>query len=182
MRDLIFLLYELPPPLGKRSLSFTFLDSPSDNKNKGLRQQDRYIINYEKRIVIKKVDAIDLLKGLKIKVYNDPEKQVHYVYVFKALMKRIFLDKKMEIKLGVSLNRKMKGLWHKKHKDKVAGQKTQHTVLESQAGMIITKWARKISSVGGSLRDVQSLARHSSLAMTQKYIEVSEDAMKKVVG
>jgi integrase len=46
----------------------------------------------------------------------------------------------------------------------------------------ITKWARKISSVGGSLRDVQSLARHSSLAMTQKYIEVSEDAMKKVVG
>ena len=46
----------------------------------------------------------------------------------------------------------------------------------------ITKWARKISSVGGSLRDVQSLARHSSLAMTQKYIEVSEDAMKRVVG
>jgi integrase len=46
----------------------------------------------------------------------------------------------------------------------------------------ITKWARKISLVGGSLRDVQSLARHSSLAMTQKYIEVSEDAMKKVVG
>ena len=37
-------------------------------------------------------------------------------------------------------------------------------------------------SVGGSLRDVQSLARHSSLQMTQRYIEVSEDAMKKVVG
>ena len=46
----------------------------------------------------------------------------------------------------------------------------------------ITKWARKISSVGGSLRDVQTLARHSSLQMTQRYIEVSEDAMKKVVG
>ena len=46
----------------------------------------------------------------------------------------------------------------------------------------ITRWSRKISSVGGSLRDVQSLARHSPLQMTQRYIEVSEDAMKKVVG
>jgi len=46
----------------------------------------------------------------------------------------------------------------------------------------ITRWSRKISSVGGSLRDVQSLARHSSLQMTQKYIEVSEDACRRVVG
>jgi integrase len=46
----------------------------------------------------------------------------------------------------------------------------------------ITRWARKISSVGGSLRDVQSLARHSSLQMTQRYIEVSEDACRRVVG
>lgn len=46
----------------------------------------------------------------------------------------------------------------------------------------ITRWARRISSVGGSLRDVQALARHSSLGMTQRYIEVSEDACRKVVG
>ena len=46
----------------------------------------------------------------------------------------------------------------------------------------ITRWSRKISSVGGSLRDVQNLARHSSLQMTQKYIEVSEDACRRVVG
>lgn len=46
----------------------------------------------------------------------------------------------------------------------------------------ITRWARNITAAGGSLRDVQSLARHSSLQMTQRYIEVSEDAMKKVVG
>lgn len=45
----------------------------------------------------------------------------------------------------------------------------------------ITRWARKISSVGGSLRDVQALARHSSLSMTQRYIELSEDACRKVV-
>ena len=41
--------------------------------------------------------------------------------------------------------------------------------------------ARKISSVGGSLRDVQMLAGHSSLAVTQRYIDGSEDARMKVV-
>ena len=46
----------------------------------------------------------------------------------------------------------------------------------------ITRWARRISSVGGSMRDVQSLARHSSLAMTQRYIEISEEACRRVVG
>ena len=45
----------------------------------------------------------------------------------------------------------------------------------------ITNAARKISSVGGSLRDVQALAGHSSLAVAQRYIEGSEDARMKVV-
>ena len=45
----------------------------------------------------------------------------------------------------------------------------------------ITNAARKISSVGGSLRDVQALAGHSSLAVTQRYIDGSEDAQMKVV-
>lgn len=45
----------------------------------------------------------------------------------------------------------------------------------------ITNAARKISSVGGSLRDVQSLAGHSSLTTTQRYIEVSAEAKRKVV-
>jgi integrase/recombinase XerD len=47
---------------------------------------------------------------------------------------------------------------------------------------VITKRARTISQVGGSMRDVQALAWHSSLQQTQKYIEVSPDAMRKVVG
>jgi integrase len=45
----------------------------------------------------------------------------------------------------------------------------------------ITNAARKISSVGGSMRDVQALARHSSLAMTQRYIDVDSEAQRKVV-
>lgn len=45
----------------------------------------------------------------------------------------------------------------------------------------ITNAARKIGSVGGSIKDVQLLARHGSLNMTQRYIEADKDAMKKVV-
>ena len=45
----------------------------------------------------------------------------------------------------------------------------------------ITNAARKISTVGGSLRDVQMLAGHSSLAVTQRYIEGDSEARRKVV-
>lgn len=45
----------------------------------------------------------------------------------------------------------------------------------------ITSAAKKISSVGGSIRDVQMLARHSSLAITQRYIEADIDAQKRIV-
>ena len=45
----------------------------------------------------------------------------------------------------------------------------------------ITNAARKISTVGGSIRDVQVLARHSSLQMTKRYIECDVEAQKKVV-
>lgn len=45
----------------------------------------------------------------------------------------------------------------------------------------ITNAAKKISSVGGSLRDVQKLAGHSSLNTTQRYIESDTEAMKKIV-
>lgn len=46
----------------------------------------------------------------------------------------------------------------------------------------ITNTARKISSVGGSLRDIQYLAGHSSLQTTQRYIEGDTEAKVKVVG
>ena len=45
----------------------------------------------------------------------------------------------------------------------------------------ITNAAKKISTVGGSLRDVQILAGHSSLAVTQRYIDGDSEARKKIV-
>lgn len=45
----------------------------------------------------------------------------------------------------------------------------------------ITSVTRKISSVGGSMRDVQHLARHSSLTMTQRYVDSNAQAQKLVV-
>jgi integrase/recombinase XerC len=46
----------------------------------------------------------------------------------------------------------------------------------------ITRAARKVSEVGGSLRDVQQLAGHTSLAMTQRYIEGDTDAKRKLIA
>jgi integrase/recombinase XerD len=45
----------------------------------------------------------------------------------------------------------------------------------------ITRAARKVSEVGGSLRDVQQLAGHASMQTTQRYIEGDSDAKRKLV-
>ena len=45
----------------------------------------------------------------------------------------------------------------------------------------ITNSARKISTVGGSLRDVQMLAGHTNLRTTQRYIEANPEAQLKIV-
>jgi|BarGraNGADG00212_1021973.scaffolds.fasta_scaffold00699_9 integrase len=45
----------------------------------------------------------------------------------------------------------------------------------------ITKAARKVSEVGGSLRDVQALAGHSSIAITQRYVDTDPEAQRKLI-
>jgi integrase/recombinase XerD len=41
--------------------------------------------------------------------------------------------------------------------------------------------ARRIVTVGGSLKDVQELAGHASLSTTQRYIESNGDAKRRAV-
>ena len=45
----------------------------------------------------------------------------------------------------------------------------------------ITRAAKKVVEAGGSLRDVQQLAGHSSLQTTQRYIEGDSEAKRKLV-
>jgi integrase/recombinase XerD len=45
----------------------------------------------------------------------------------------------------------------------------------------ITKAARKLSQVGGSLRDLQLMAGHKSLSTTQRYIDYDTEAQKKLI-
>jgi integrase/recombinase XerD len=46
----------------------------------------------------------------------------------------------------------------------------------------ITRAARRVVEVGGSLRDVQQLAGHSNLGTTQRYIEGDSEAKRKLVN
>ncbi len=45
----------------------------------------------------------------------------------------------------------------------------------------ITETSKKISLVGGSLRDIQMMVGHSSLQTTQRYIEGGSESQKKVI-
>jgi site-specific recombinase XerC len=46
----------------------------------------------------------------------------------------------------------------------------------------ITAAAKKITEAGGSLRDIQELAGHSSLATTQRYIQGDSAAKRNVIA
>ncbi|EME67564.1 MULTISPECIES: site-specific integrase [Rhodospirillales] len=46
----------------------------------------------------------------------------------------------------------------------------------------VTNAARKVGQAGGSLRDVQQLAGHRSLAMTARYIEFDSDSQRRLVN
>lgn len=46
----------------------------------------------------------------------------------------------------------------------------------------ITNAARRVHRAGGSLRDVQELAGHRSISMTQRYIEGDTDAKRRLIA
>ena len=79
------------------------------------------------------------------------------------------------------------------HRDRGDKARPDMPVIHSDLGMVgcsshsgrrsfITRAARKISEVGGSLRDVQRLAGHASLGTTARYIEADAEVQRKVVA
>ena len=45
----------------------------------------------------------------------------------------------------------------------------------------ITETSKRISTVVGSLRDIQMMVGHSSLQTTQRYIEADSDSQRRIV-
>lgn len=154
MQDLVFLLYELPPPLGKRSSKAHAARRDADINLQGATtpaNQDKFLINIEKGIVLKKIDALDLLKDLKIVLYQDHK--IFYTDVIQSLLVRRLRDKDVDYHLNQNLSNRLTSKWRQKHKNPL-GKKNQghfqdqgvtreYTVLEEQAAGIINKWAKR---------------------------------------
>lgn len=68
-------------------------------------------------------------------------------------------------------------LWSHYRKCDIAGASSH-----SGRRTFITNAARKISLVGGSVRDIQALARHANLQTTQRYVEQNSEAQRLVVN
>ena len=87
----------------------------------GEQVADRYLVQKEKKIVIKKVKGLAMLKdNLKIKMHIDSDfggYKVHYGNVIKSLLKRILSEKKTDYKVKGEMEKKLSHMWSKKHKD-----------------------------------------------------------------
>ena len=148
MRDLIFLLYQLKPPLVKQHENDEEDSIERDIQNSGkehYNKQAKYIYNLERGIVIKKLIALQLLEGLKIKPYDTGnDRNIHFSDVFRCLIKRVLIERGIEYKLGQTLNMKFKHYWYAKFKDCKKDKRGNLTVQKYYAGIIITAWARNI--------------------------------------
>ena len=72
----------------------------------------------ERGIVIKKLIALKLLEGLKVKAYETGnDRNIHFFDVFRCLVKRVLIERGIEYKLGQTLNLKVKDYWYDKFKD-----------------------------------------------------------------
>jgi hypothetical protein len=126
-QDFLFLLYEVPPPLGLGK--FTTYDSDQkdlggyghagneekkdDLKNmNNLGLQDRYIIHEIKKIYIKKSDAIKIFHDYAIPLYED---NVHFKDVAKALVEKIFKKSKLTYDLTENINKRLTKQWEGKY-------------------------------------------------------------------
>lgn len=98
---LVYLLIELPSPLGRKKEELPPNEEPEDISG---YNADRYLVNKDKKIVIKKVKALAMLKdNLKLKMHKDVNYvgsyKVHYREVLRGLLKRILTEKKQEFKV-----------------------------------------------------------------------------------
>ena len=132
-RSFLFLLFEVPPPLGLGMINEYNSDDQNNNNaqyttneedkkndiksigNVGL--QDRYIINEAKKIYIKKSDAIKIFNEYDIPLYDIPqyEESIHFKDVAKALVESIFKKHKLSYDLTSKIQNRLKKQWEGKY-------------------------------------------------------------------
>ena len=128
-QDFLFLLYEVPPPLGLGKFTAYYSDirdegefgnaviededRKDDLKNmNNLGLQDRYMIHEAKKIYIKKSDAIKIFNDYAIPLYDE---NVHFKDVAKALVEKIFKKNKLTYDLTDKINKRLTKQWEGKY-------------------------------------------------------------------
>lgn len=115
---------------------------------------------------------IPINKDLKINLINLLEKHEHFVDFDPVAASIVQTERSKSTSPQTIVN--MFQIWYKKLGligcSSHSGRRT-----------FITETAKRISTVGGSLRDIQMMAGHASLQTTQRYIEGDRESQKKVV-
>ena len=116
---LVYLLIELPAPLGRKKEERPQGDDEQDVNG---YSADRFFVHKDKKIVIKKIKALAMLQdNLNLKMFKDTSYvggyKVHYQDVLRGLLKRILNEKKQDFKVRGAVEKKIAGMWSKKHKD-----------------------------------------------------------------
>jgi len=91
-KDLVFLLQDLPPPLGRKHKLRHF-----ERARNTTEAQEKYLYHKGKNKIIKKTEALKILQDVNVKVYDKRRKPVHFKDVFKALVRRVFEQRQIEM-------------------------------------------------------------------------------------
>jgi hypothetical protein len=116
--DFVCLIIELPPPFGNLKLREECKFSAKDYKKarKAIFNPESFLINEEKRIIIKNKEIIRVLSDYKVHTYSGKPNMVHFKDVYQNLTKKVFNEKCDDFELSKHLKTKMKNQWSDKHK------------------------------------------------------------------
>ena len=148
---LVYLLIELKTPLGRKKGDGLPLNDDVDNEGLADYSAERYLVNKEKKIVIKKVKALAMLKdNLNLKLHQDKSFQggykVHYNIVLKGLLERVLIEQNQkDYKVKGDVEKKVANMWLKKHKDLKGASKDiqEFSAGDLAAVRIIENWILK---------------------------------------
>jgi len=138
-----------------------------DIASKGKRGGRRIPMNADLRIALEELYELERNKG-------DAERGTATAFVVTLARATSVKSRAASVAFLMNGNRAQQGWFAKLGFEGVTSHAGRRTFL--------TKAARMVSSVGGSLKDVMELAGHSSLQMTARYIDENAEAKRKLVS